>query len=65
MTSDNNLLGKFDLTGIPPAPKGVPEVRIILYTHIVNNIIPQSFYVICKENKKKIGAFAKFLTNFK
>merc|ERR1719295_2346979 len=24
MTRDNNLLGKFELTGIPPAPRGVP-----------------------------------------
>merc|ERR1711923_522949 len=24
MTKDNHLLGKFDLTGIPPAPRGVP-----------------------------------------
>merc|ERR1711944_96126 len=25
MTKDNHLLGKFDLTGIPPAPRGVPQ----------------------------------------
>jgi len=24
MTKDNHLLGKFDLNGIPPAPRGVP-----------------------------------------
>jgi hypothetical protein len=28
MTRDNHLLGKFDLTGIPPAPRGVPQVCI-------------------------------------
>ena len=28
MTKDNNLLGKFDLTGIPPAPRGVPQVEV-------------------------------------
>jgi molecular chaperone DnaK (HSP70) len=27
MTKDNHLLGKFDLTGIPPAPRGTPQVR--------------------------------------
>merc|ERR1712105_266570 len=26
MTKDNHLLGKFDLTGIPPAPRGVPQI---------------------------------------
>lgn len=26
MTKDNNLLGKFDLSGIPPAPRGIPRV---------------------------------------
>ncbi|CAN4090105.1 unnamed protein product [Withania somnifera] len=25
-TRDNNLLGKFELTGIPPAPRGVPQI---------------------------------------
>jgi len=28
MTRDNNLLGEFDLTGIPPAPRGVPQVEV-------------------------------------
>ncbi|NXP08143.1 HSP70 protein, partial [Thinocorus orbignyianus] len=28
MTKDNNLLGKFDLTGIPPAPRGVPQIEV-------------------------------------
>jgi molecular chaperone DnaK (HSP70) len=27
MTKDNHLLGKFDLTGIPPAPRGTPQVH--------------------------------------
>lgn len=27
-TKDNNLLGKFELTGIPPAPRGVPQVNV-------------------------------------
>jgi L1 cell adhesion molecule like protein len=27
-TKDNHLLGKFDLTGIPPAPRGVPQIEV-------------------------------------
>jgi molecular chaperone DnaK (HSP70) len=30
MTKDNHLLGKFDLTGIPPAPRGVPQIEVQL-----------------------------------
>ncbi|MEM9413023.1 MAG: Hsp70 family protein, partial [Planctomycetota bacterium] len=28
MAMDNRLLGKFDLTGIPPAPRGVPQIEV-------------------------------------
>ncbi|AJR59823.1 ATPase with role in protein import into the ER [Saccharomyces cerevisiae] len=28
MSKDNNLLGKFELTGIPPAPRGVPQIEV-------------------------------------
>ncbi|XP_049612855.1 heat shock 70 kDa protein 1 [Syngnathus scovelli] len=28
MTKDNNLLGRFDLSGIPPAPRGVPQIEV-------------------------------------
>ncbi|XP_055710615.1 heat shock 70 kDa protein cognate 2 [Phlebotomus papatasi] len=28
MTKDNNLLGTFNLTGIPPAPRGVPKIEV-------------------------------------
>lgn len=28
MTKDNHLLGRFDLTGIPPAPRGVPQIEV-------------------------------------
>merc|ERR1712045_822337 len=27
-TKDNNILGKFDMTGIPPAPRGVPQIEV-------------------------------------
>ncbi|KAN0061569.1 ATPase with role in protein import into the ER [Thecaphora frezii] len=28
MTKDNNLLGKFELTNIPPAPRGTPQIEV-------------------------------------
>jgi len=28
LTSDNKLLGQFDLNGIPPSPKGVPQIEV-------------------------------------
>jgi len=28
MTAHNNLLGKFELSGIPPAPRGVPQIEV-------------------------------------
>ena len=28
MTKDNNVLGKFELSGIPPAPRGVPQIEV-------------------------------------
>merc|ERR1712023_429799 len=28
MAADNKLLGQFNLTGIPPAPRGVPQIEV-------------------------------------
>jgi molecular chaperone DnaK len=28
MAADNKMLGQFDLVGIPPAPRGVPQVEV-------------------------------------
>lgn len=41
MTKDNHLLGKFDLTEIPPAPRGVPQIEVIFEID-VNGILKVS-----------------------
>jgi len=28
MTKDNHILGKFNLEGIPPAPRGTPQIEV-------------------------------------
>lgn len=38
LTKDNNLLGKFELTGIPPAPRGVPQIEVIFELD-ANNVL--------------------------
>ena len=30
MTKDNHMLGKFNVDGIPPAPRGVPQIEVTL-----------------------------------
>jgi len=41
MTKDNHNLGKFDLTGIPPAPRGVPQI-VVTFEVDVNGILKVS-----------------------
>jgi endoplasmic reticulum chaperone BiP len=41
MTKDNHFLGKFELTGIPPAPRGVPQIEVIFEVD-VNGILQVS-----------------------
>jgi len=41
MTRDNHLLGKFELIGIPPAPRGVPQIDVTFQID-VNGILQVS-----------------------
>ncbi len=43
MTKDNHILGKFDLTGIPPAPRGVPQIEVTFEID-VNGILKVSHF---------------------
>jgi heat shock protein 1/8 len=49
MTKDNHLLGKFDLTGIPPAPRGVPQIEVQLF--------PSSNFVLSLKPVLRIPVF--------
>lgn len=53
MTKDNHLLGKFDLTGIPPAPRGVPQIEVSFEID-VNGILRVSAEDKGTGNKEKI-----------
>ncbi|XP_064649209.1 endoplasmic reticulum chaperone BiP-like [Lineus longissimus] len=53
MTKDNHLLGKFDLTGIPPAPRGVPQIEVTFEID-VNGILKVSAEDKGTGNKEKI-----------
>ena len=53
MTKDNHLLGKFDLTGIPPAPRGVPQIEVTFEID-VNGILRVSAKDKSSGNKEAI-----------
>ena len=53
MTKDNHLLGKFDLTGIPPAPRGTPQIEVTFEID-VNGILRVSAEDKGTGNKEKI-----------
>jgi molecular chaperone DnaK len=43
MARDNRTIGKFHLDGIPPAPRGVPQIEVS-FDIDANGIISVSFY---------------------
>merc|ERR1719510_994834 len=53
MTKDNHLLGKFDLMGIPPAPRGVPQIEVTFEID-ANGILQVSAEDKGTGNKEKI-----------
>ncbi|KAJ8915041.1 hypothetical protein NQ315_016016, partial [Exocentrus adspersus] len=53
MTRDNNLLGTFDLSGIPPAPRGVPKIDVT-FDLDANGILNVSALENSTGNSKKI-----------
>ncbi|RXN23664.1 78 kDa glucose-regulated [Labeo rohita] len=53
LTKDNNLLGTFDLTGIPLAPRGVPQIEVTFRID-QNNILLVTAEDMVTGNKNKI-----------
>ncbi|XP_052454592.1 endoplasmic reticulum chaperone BiP [Carassius gibelio] len=54
LTKDNNLLGTFDLTDIPPAPRGVPQIKVTFEID-VNSILRVTAEDMGTGNKNKIA----------
>ncbi|KOB78088.1 Heat shock protein 70-3 [Operophtera brumata] len=63
MTKDNNLLGNFDLTGIPSAPRGIPQIDVtfdldangILNVSAKENSTGKSKNIIIKNDKGRLS----------
>ena len=51
-TRDNNLLGKFELSGIPPAPRGTPQIAVC-FDYDTNGIsdVSAEDKTTCQKNK--------------
>merc|ERR1712013_950574 len=53
MTKDNHQLGKFDITGIPPAPRGVPQIKEkITITNDQNRLTPEDIERMINDAEK-------------
>jgi heat shock 70kDa protein 1/2/6/8 len=63
-TKDNNLLGKFELSGIPPAPCGVPQIKVtfdvdangILNVSAVDKTIGKSNRITITNDKGRLSS---------
>jgi len=53
MTKDNHQLGKFDLTNIPPAPRGVPQIEVTFEID-ANGVLQVSAQDKGTDNKEQI-----------
>ena len=60
MTKDNHVLGKFDLTGIPAAPRGVPQIEVTFEID-VNGILQKSSQKLRKNNIFYLLNFVLFM----
>ncbi|KAL7006560.1 Hsp70 chaperone [Cystobasidiomycetes sp. EMM_F5] len=62
-TKDNNLLGKFELSGIPPAPRGTPQIEVtfdvdangILNVHAADKTTGKSSKITITNDKGRLS----------
>merc|ERR1711881_183262 len=57
MTKDNHVLGKFDLTGIPAAPRGVPQIEVT-FKNDANRLSPEDIEQMIKDAEAHADADA-------
>jgi len=63
MTKDNNLLGRFELSGIAPAPRGVPKIEItfdidangMLNVSAVDKVTNKSNDIVIKNDRNRLS----------
>jgi len=64
LTRDNNLLGKFELSGIPPAPRGKPQIEVtfdidangIMQVHAQDKTTGKSNKITITNDKGRLSA---------
>merc|ERR1712146_864602 len=58
MTKDNHQLGKFDLTGIPPAPRGQPQIEVTfeIDSNGILNVNAETYADEDKKVKERVDA---------
>merc|ERR1719376_1490686 len=55
MTKDNNILGKFQLDGIPPAPRGVPQIEVTWNVHAADKSTGKSNKITITNEKGRLS----------
>src|SRR5207253_8976278 len=60
MAGQNRTLGKFHLTGIPPAPRGVPQIEVT-FDIDANGILNVTAIDMCTQKGQKISIYSLFV----
>merc|ERR1711936_757033 len=55
MTKDNHLLGTFDLTGIPPAPRGTPQIEVTFQVNAEDKASDREEKIVINKNSNSLS----------